>query len=276
MDVAEVQRIALLFDYILVWSVDRQKRSTEDLNRLNQEIDFLREMDVVRTCGPSFPFVARTKEGGRHLFSQDLDVPIPYVLMNRYLTIEDHAPDYASSADRVVHKISHAISYMGAPVAAHVAPSRLVASNGGDIPALRVVLSQIPFPAGDMPWQDFVQFRKEQESIAKLRALRLWIQKLGNSTHSVHEMEEELLHLLEDYNAYMRLQRIKVSRGSLSTVVSSVAEAVGHTMLLNLGGAVKSLLDIRTQSIELKLAEFSAPGREVSYIAHAQNFLGNR
>lgn len=270
LDVAEFQRIALLFDHILIWNLERERRNKAEQDLINQEVEFLREMDVVKLCGPSLPIVFRTKEGGRFAFSQNLDFTIPYESLNRHIVLGAHEPMYASNADRVVHQVSSGIIYKDAPVAAHVAPSGLVPSSSGDAKALRVVLDQIPFPAGDMPWQDFVQFRKDPENISSLRALRRWVQSLGDSKESVHVLEDELLYLLDQYRTYMRIQGIKCRNGSLAAVVSALGDAAVRVVTFRFGSAVKSFLDIRSQSIDLELAELSAPGREVSYVARAQ------
>lgn len=272
LDVAELQRIALLFDHILVWEVDREVRSPSEIDLIRQEMDFLREVDVVKKCGPELPFAFRTKEGGRYSITQDLDVVIPYNILSKHLALIQLAP-HAIGADRVIHQLASAILYKDVPIAAHVPPAGLVPAGNGDLTALQVVLDQIPFPAGDMPWQDFVQFRSDEENKASLRALRLWIRKLGDSKHSRYEIEDELLHLLNHYTTYMRKQGVKYRSGSLSAVVAAVSGAVGQSLMLNFGSALKSIVEIRSHSIELELAELSAPGREVSYIARASELI---
>lgn len=173
----------------------------------------------------------------------------------------------------MVYGIAKQLMCNDAPVIAHATPKNIVSENHEMPVALQVTLKGIPLPAENMPWEDFLQFRSDSENSARLRALRLWLQKRGTALENERIMQEELEALLHDYRTYMNIQKIKYGDGLISTLVTTTAEVIAHSASLNFGLALKSILDIRKQNIALTEAELKAPGREVSYIARAQDWL---
>lgn len=182
--------------------------------------------------------------------------------------------EFEHEADRVVYGIARQLMCDDTPVIAHAKPKNIVSENCDMPVALQVTLKGIPLPAENMPWDDFLQFRSDPENSARLRALRLWLQKRGTTIENEKIMQEELEALLHDYRTYMKIQKIKYGDGLISTLVTTTAEVIAHSASLNFGLALKSILDIRKQNIALTEAELNAPGREVSYIARAQDWLG--
>ena len=154
---------------------------------------------------------------------------------------------------------------------AHATPTNLGGAKN-ELNTIEVVLKNIPLPPENIPWEDFIQFRNEEENIAKLRALRLWLQQRATSQESPRAIQEQLEHLLYEYQKYMEIQHKKYSQGVLSTLISATPEIVSSLITLNFGAALKSIFDVSGHSLSLTEAELSAPGREVSYIAKAKKF----
>lgn len=274
LDTAKVQRLALFFEHILIWKLDRGELSREDAERLNSDVEYLRSQKLVMQCGYEVPPIISfgLEDGGSwspfDVTSKNCDLLFPTDLVW-------NIPKKVSSeaeADHVVRHLSSYLVYDGAPVLAHIEPSNI--SQAGMSPtAIEIVLKNVPVPPENMPWDDFLQFRKEEENIAKLRALRLWMRKQATSPEDLKVLQEELESLLYDYQKYMDIQHRKYGCGVVSTLIAATPEVISHLMQLNIGSALKAVLDMRAHGIALTEAEMSAPGREVSYIARARKFV---
>lgn len=274
LDTAEAQRMALFFDHILIWPLDRIDLQKEESARINAELEYLRESGVVLKCGFHMPpIISFQSADGQSwspfdMASENCDIVLPFQLV----TGVPKESENEAHADRIVRHISSQLVYNEAPVLAHLKPVHL-AQSGLPNNTVELVLKNVPLPPENMPWEDFVQFRKEEENIAKLRSLRIWLQKQASSKESASAMQEELEALLYEYQKYMEIQHKKYSEGIVSTLIASSCEIIGHLLALNPGSALKALFDVRAHSVALTEAEMSAPGREVSYIASARKLV---
>jgi hypothetical protein len=77
--------------------------------------------------------------------------------------------------------------------------------------------------------------------------------------------------LLYQYEEHMRLHHMKVNRGVLETIITTVAECVEDVLKIRWGKVANSLFALRHQHLALLEAELKAPGREVAYIIKARN-----
>jgi hypothetical protein len=276
-DTAEAQRMALLFERIFVWHLDRDEElPTDEIRRTEDEINFLRSAGLAMSFGMQMPtFVTFTQADGTVVDpfaagNDDCDVLIPY----ERVAVTSNPDGLQYHADVVVASLARQLEYHGAPVVAHVSPSRLQSPETVAATALEIAVKGIPLPAEAMPWDDFLQFRADEENVARLRALRLWIQKRATSAESVKIMEDELADALHQYRTYMDIQKIKYGDGVLSTVITAAKDLLVDLTSANFGSGVGKLFEIRKHNLALKEAELKAPGREVAYIARASEFFG--
>lgn len=84
LDTAEVQRMALFFDHILVYGLEREKFSKEQQERFQSDLSYLREHGVALKCGLHIPpIISFQNEKGESWspfeeFSKDCDVVFPF------------------------------------------------------------------------------------------------------------------------------------------------------------------------------------------------------
>jgi hypothetical protein len=135
---------------------------------------------------------------------------------------------------------------------------------------LTVTLNSLPVPDEGTPWEHIAEFRADEDAQRALRRLRRWMNGVARHLHTPRELADELQYLLDTYEEYMRLHRIKLVRGRLETVVTATAEAIENLASLRLSNAVKALFAVRQQHTALLESELEAPGREVAYIARAR------
>ena len=265
----EAQRMALFFDYILIWGLSREQFSKEQNEQYSADLSYLREQGVVIKCGLGIPCF--NASGYSFSLFEEMNTDCDLLLPSLRDTGVPKEVENETHADRVVRRLSSQLIYNDHPVVAHANPNNL-SINQQEYNALEITIKNIPIPPENIPWDDLIQFRREEENVAKLRALRLWLQRRAVSKQTPREIQEELEHLLYEYQKYMELQHKKFSQGVISTLISSAPEIVADIASLNFGNAIKSLFDIKGRHIELSEAELTAPGREVSYIFKAKQF----
>ncbi|MDH5571055.1 MAG: hypothetical protein OEY89_04770 [Gammaproteobacteria bacterium] len=268
-DIKQVQHLSLLFKQILVWPLDRNEVEKREMERLSSDLEYLASEGIVARCAIEMPISFGTSDGkmvNPMTDNADLILPIP---------IATNVPEQLqpmSHADRIIRHVASQLVINDAPVTAHIPESNLAKSDNYQ-PCLEITLKNIPLPPENMPWQDFVQFRKDEENISLLRDLRIWLHK--QATTEVHPklIQEELESLLEKYRKYMALQHKKYGEGFISTVMVGASEAVQNMASLKPTDALKSIFGVRSRNIALAEAELNAPGREISYIAKAQDLV---
>src|SRR3989344_6394283 len=239
-DTAEAQRLALFFDHILIWPIDRRDlkftaADKEEYQRLSAEIDYLSKKKVVVRVGHNGPRLIEVKpapDGNSWnpfsaVWPENCDLVLPFQALDNIpqpseLGIEEHA-------NHIICHLSAKLKYKDAPVTAHVKTRNLPKSEGPPS-ALEVCLKKVPMPPENMPWEDFLQFKNDEENVQRLLALRHWIQKQARSLESASLIQEELESLLQDYQKYMDLQHKKHGEGIISTVMVASSEALAHLL----------------------------------------------
>jgi hypothetical protein len=132
-----------------------------------------------------------------------------------------------------------------------------------------IILNKLPFPAKDVPISKVLDFKEDSDTRRLLLGMKRWLRKTLESNISLKELNEEIEYLIMEYTHYMKLYDMKITTGTLETLVVTSAEIIENVAKLNLGKAAKSLFSIRNRHLALVEAEMKAPGREVSYIVHA-------
>jgi len=109
--------------------------------------------------------------------------------------------------------------------------------------------------------------RAEEEFKLQRNALRSWIRNISVREMSKNEIIEEIRYLLNQYENYMRIQKIKYSRPNLSGILKFSASLLEDTVKLKAKDLTESICSVFCQNINLVEAEINAPGRELAYIA---------
>lgn len=260
LDVNKAQRLAMFFDYILTWHQNRRPLSVEEETRIGTDTAYLVEQGVVRRAGLATGLRIEGIDLG--LIGTDFAVPAQTLFRGPRLA-------GLSPLDQALRSIASNGNFNGAPITADL-PGSVLASASAGPPCLEIAIHKVPLPPEGIPWESLVQFRKDSENIARLRALRVWLQKrASDASTSPQVIEDELETQLHEYRRYMELQHRKYGEGVLSTIIVSCIDVVRHVTHLNFGLALRTLLDVRERNIALAEAEMKAPGHEVSYIVRA-------
>jgi hypothetical protein len=134
-----------------------------------------------------------------------------------------------------------------------------------------VVLPSLPVPAEDVPVEQIIEFRSSDDVQVALRRLRLWVRAIATSGKSAADLTLELQVLLDEYEQYMRLQRMKINRGILETLVTATLEVLEHLAHAKFASAADAIFAASRRRLQLLEAEMTAPGREVAYVSAARS-----
>lgn len=138
-----------------------------------------------------------------------------------------------------------------------------------------IILNKLPFPSSDVSIERVLDFKEDPETKRLLLGMKRWIRKTLNSNTSIKELDDEIEYLLLEYGHYMKIHEMKITTGTLETLVVTSAEIVENVARLNLSKAAKSLFSVRNRNLALAEAEMKAPGREISYIVRANKEFGS-
>ena len=130
----------------------------------------------------------------------------------------------------------------------------------------QVVIRDLPLPDGNSPWEKIIEYRENQENQNNLLTLRRWIRKLSAENLSVTECKQELDWLKNEFQAHLKIHRIKANAETLETVIKVPLEILENLLTLKFSKLPDPLFAIKKRQISLMEAELNAPGREIAYL----------
>ena len=136
----------------------------------------------------------------------------------------------------------------------------------GKCDVIKIVLNEIPIPDPQTPWEDILAFKNDQEVKDTFLALRLWTSKMVREEYTTIEIEEELEHLIQTYEKYMRFQKIKYKKGIREAWIKLFAGGADDILKLRFEKMVDRKFAISHLRLALSEAEINAPAQEVAYI----------
>ena len=138
---------------------------------------------------------------------------------------------------------------------------------------LDIVVHAFPEPEENTPWERIIEFRSDPDTAGQVLALKRWMSKIAQQNISAAEISEEIEWLIGEYQAHMRLHRMRVTMGALETIVTAAGEALENVAKLKFGALAKSAFSVKHRRIQLLEAEREAPGRELAYIVRARELF---
>src|ERR1041385_1032873 len=136
---------------------------------------------------------------------------------------------------------------------------------------VEIILKQMPMPDETTPWEKIIDFRNDEFASRARRRLRRWIRKAAENSASPANIADDLQELIEQYDDHMNVHKIKISRGVLRTVITSIANVAEDLVHLRFSNMVSAFFSATDRKIALLEAELSAPGREVAYLSLARS-----
>jgi hypothetical protein len=136
-----------------------------------------------------------------------------------------------------------------------------------------IVIESLPTPHEDTPWEQIYDLRADPDTHRKFLALKTWMNDVAKMNLEPNEVKDKLESLLAEYEAHMKLHRVKTGMDSFKTIllseigIGTAGWLTGYAALAGLGGIVgAALFTIKMRQITLLEEEKKAPGKEVAYI----------
>lgn len=141
-----------------------------------------------------------------------------------------------------------------------------------------LVLKELPVPDELTPWEAILEFRRDEQTKRHLSRLKRWsrgaARRLLTQAVSNAELEDEIEEMLQNYRDHMKVFKMKAQATLLENLVTLGAGALEDIAKLKLESLASRFFQVRHQRIALMGAELKAPGRELAYIANAQERFG--
>jgi len=134
----------------------------------------------------------------------------------------------------------------------------------------QIVVSKLPLPNNETPWEQIIDYRRDEDHRKNLLNLRRWIRKISTENLSSAEIEEELEWLLNEFQNYMKLHKLKANTETLEVMVKMLPETIENLIKLKFSKLPEPFFALKKRQINLMEAELNAPGREMSYIIKTQ------
>ncbi len=135
---------------------------------------------------------------------------------------------------------------------------------------VNVSITKLPTPTPNTPWEQIQDFRQDSDSKEKYNRIKKWIRKIAKENLRTNEINEEIEDLINDYEKYMKIHKIKTNHSILKSTVITTAEMIENIVKLKFGEAAKQVFSFENRKISLLEAEMKAPGREIAYIIKAR------
>jgi len=129
---------------------------------------------------------------------------------------------------------------------------------------LKFIISDIPRPNDDVPWEQLIEFKEDADTMRKYYALINWINNVARKDFSLNEIKEEYKYLHSEYANQYKVHKMKHRMNVIETIVTASIDCLSGQ--LGAGKISTSLFSIWKHNLNLLEAETKFTGREVAYI----------
>jgi hypothetical protein len=133
-------------------------------------------------------------------------------------------------------------------------------------PVWKVVFEEMPELDSKAPWEDVLDFRKEEQTQHLVRSLRRWIRKIVAEEWTEGELEDEIRELVFAYESHLRRARMRGGNGIVEILITGAAGLAEDIIKLRFAKISKLATAIFGRRVRLMQEEANAPGRELAII----------
>lgn len=135
---------------------------------------------------------------------------------------------------------------------------------------IHMVYDKIPFPDYYTPWEAIFDFREDQEAKGKFRKLRKWLNDSLKSSLNIPELQEEMNEMIYEYSNHMNIHHKKIELSRFETTVVTPIEILESIIKLQPSKALKAIVKMKKEKIQLLEAELKAPGKEMALVIDSE------
>lgn len=140
----------------------------------------------------------------------------------------------------------------------------------------QVVINNLPLPDETTPWEDIIEYKKDEDVKQSLLTLRRWMRKIARENLPTHEIEEEIEWLTNEFHRHMNSHKMKSNTEPIEAIVKVSLEFIENLVKFNFSKLADPLFAIRKRRLSLMEAEMNAPGREIAYIIKTNEKFSGR
>jgi hypothetical protein len=135
--------------------------------------------------------------------------------------------------------------------------------------ATQFILSKIPSPDSNTPWEQLLDFRSDEDVKRKYYALLNWLNETGKQDMPVSHLADKFNYLYSEYVRQYSLHKLTSEYTMIELLLLGGMELASSILQHNFLSAFKGLLTIRKQQVALLKEEKNIEGRELGYIFSA-------
>jgi hypothetical protein len=139
---------------------------------------------------------------------------------------------------------------------------------------LHTVLNSIPLPDFDTPIQEVLDFRNDNEAKSHILALNNWIIDLSKGDLNQKEISQKIEYLVNEYDKFIKIQKLKFSYSKLEIAVTSIAEITENLVKFKFSDTAKIIFSLFKDNYTIMDSEMKAPGKEVAFISKVRGKFG--
>jgi len=143
------------------------------------------------------------------------------------------------------------------------------------VDTISMVLGEIPVPKDNVPYDEILDFRKSTDSQLKYGRLISWINKIAKGSLTQNEIEEELIHLMNEYKNSHKLLSKEYTTAQLDATLSLPLEIIENIIKIKWSKLPSSFLKFRQNKTNFLIKETKAVGKEISYIKLVNDKFGS-
>ncbi len=283
----EMKQLALMFDHLAITAEDYAHLSFFSITGLSGELDWLVEQGILRCYELSWPETLLQDPHYASLLSRTQHTPTLEQALSNWDGQTNYMFDVAQilvraelDARLTAIELSKTKNVDAYPMIDFCAPQTTI-PHASMTDVIEIVLEQLPVPDEQTSWENIIEFRSDPEARKSFTSLRDLMGILVRMELEPGEVQLRLQTLIDSYEHYMRVHRIKTRQETLKTTLIAEAGFITSGWLAGLGALpgiagmiITPIYSLRQRSIALLAEELKAPGREVAYIPKAKRTFG--
>jgi hypothetical protein len=131
---------------------------------------------------------------------------------------------------------------------------------------INATVKEIPTPARDIPWQDLISLKSDEEFQHRVRLFRQWTTRILKDGISNETLADEIKTAIFEYEKYMNSIHVKYEKTTFEWAVSLPVHMIEDILKLRAGKLIDRIFDIKKAKAVLSVEEMKAPSRELSIV----------
>ncbi|MEM9789895.1 MAG: hypothetical protein AAF842_05760, partial [Planctomycetota bacterium] len=135
---------------------------------------------------------------------------------------------------------------------------------------MRLVLSQIPEPDDDVPWEELQAFKSESGMKLSYNRLQRLMRQMASGSTKLEDIQDEISLLAEEYESFSNRIKTKSSKSMIEWLIVTPIEMIEDAVRFKWSKIAKAIFSIDKSNDDEAIALAQAPGQDVAYIVQSR------